>query len=113
MNAFRVDSRKTADVQTRDAQIKNTVVRGIGGNQACQPDHVWFAWARSTAGPPQGHYFAIRLHAFENTSFGILVALIASERAQQHRTSSSTSSRRRPHTWPGISRPRTRPVWRQ
>jgi hypothetical protein len=64
-------------VQSRASHFKTTVVRGVGRNQVRQLSWIWFNEARSVAGPPQRHRFAVGFHAFENTSFEIRMALIA------------------------------------
>src|SRR5262249_2920895 len=43
MYQVRVRSREANGVQTRDAQLKATVVRGVSADQSGQPDHVWCA----------------------------------------------------------------------
>src|SRR5882672_3012830 len=84
-------------------------VRGVGGNEAGQFGCIWFTWIRSVTYLPQRQHFAVGLHAFENTSLTIIMALMPSGRERQRRAL-NIASRRCPHTWRGISRPRTTPV---
>src|SRR6476646_10893550 len=100
MYTLATDSRKAADAQTGHAHLKSPVVRRIRGNQARQFSRICFARARPVGGSPQRHHLAVGFHAFENTSFAIMMArLVSGQRRRRltlHKASSSSIALPRP-----------------
>ena len=77
MRTFRIGSRSATGGQPGDAQIKTTVMGGIRSDAADQLSRVWFVWFGELACPLLRRGFAVGPHAFENTSFAIMMAVIA------------------------------------
>ncbi|HXX37878.1 MAG TPA: hypothetical protein VEP50_06945 [bacterium] len=85
-------------MQTKDAQVESTVVRGIGANQACQFAHIWLSWACDVACPLRRHVFVGDLQGFEDTSFAVVT--VASAAQLLHRLPDGHVRSRLAPNWP-------------